>query len=161
MLPSSLDQSLKSSKRAHSGKNSNPLPASASFPRNPSIGYRDGVESVASISTRIWQDFPLMSFSPWLFKGITGYQFTGEALRALSTLEGPIWRPSFQGRYGIFKLVWKDLTKPSRTIFSSVPVDCEWDTYFWSSVLLMDPPQEGAKLEAQVFQISGLEILQL
>lgn len=93
MLPSSLDQSLQSSKRANSGKNSNLLPASATFPRNTSTGYRDGVESVASISTWIWQDFPLMSFYPWLFKGITGISLLENPSELCQPWRGPCGGP--------------------------------------------------------------------
>lgn len=68
-------------RRGDSGKNSHPLPASDSFPRIASVGFRVGVKSVPLMSTWIWQGFSLILVFHWLFKGITR-----KSLRVLSTL---------------------------------------------------------------------------
>lgn len=48
------------------------------------------VESVAPISTKIWQGFPLISVSQWLFKGITGNSLPENPSKSYQPWEGPI-----------------------------------------------------------------------
>lgn len=79
-LPSFLDQALQRRGRTDCIKNSHRLLAFASSPRIPSAGSRASSfkeKSVAPVSTRIWQGFPLILVlvSPRLFKVVTGSSY--------------------------------------------------------------------------------------
>lgn len=87
------------------------------------FGYEGGViiESIAPVSTKIWQVFPLVLIlvSPWLFKGITIVIVSGKFLRVQSIVGGSMWEPSFRSRYRAFK---KDLHMTFKnSLFFSVP----------------------------------------
>ena len=68
------------------------------------VGFK--VESVALVSTRIWQGFPLILIlvHRWLFKGITGNSLPKNLLASHQLWEGPIWRASLWGRYGTIQV---------------------------------------------------------
>lgn len=86
ILPSSQLATIDRDSGGLTGKDSHPLPASDSFPGSHlQVRVRITVESGRSLSTRIWQVFPLILILvfPWLFEGITG----------ISLLENPSVSP--------------------------------------------------------------------
>ena len=135
ILPSSLNQALQRNRRTDSSKNCHPSQASASFPRIPSSdsgvsGFK--IQTVALISTRIWQGFLLILIlvSPWLFKGIIGSSLLENPSESCQLWEGLIWGLSFEVGYGGIRVGVKEFDKIFEDkLFSSVPVNCKWDRF--------------------------------
>ena len=80
------------------------------------------VESVAPVSTRTWQGFPLILIlvSPWLFKGTAGRSLLESPWESFQLLEGSIWGPPLGVDTRAFELLLKNLLESLRTILFPV-----------------------------------------
>ena len=104
------------------------------------VGFK--VESVALVSARIWQDFPLILIlvSPWIFKRIIGRHLPENFSQSFPSWEATTWGPSFEDRYGGAQLVWKDLTTFLRITFLWCPGCIEMRYQFLGQCFDDGPP---------------------
>lgn len=90
------------------------------------------VESTAPLSTRIWQDFPLVFtlVSAELFKDITGSRLLEGPLAPRQSWEGPTRGLPLWGIWAVLRNLYRT---HKDNFFSIAPIDYNWDTELWVS----------------------------
>lgn len=119
------------------------------------------VKSIAPESASVWQSFSLILIliSPWLFKDIADHAFAENPSEPCQLWEGPTGEPSPEADR---RTVERNLHRTFEdNLFSSVPVDYNWDIDLWTSVLMMGPSGKHCGRPRCYFGSLALELLEL